>query len=80
MAIRNQEASYSTMSDHGDNLEDSSPTASRGVAEGASNSVATGQWDTAQACAALDALKQWHEKVAQQFRKYKVDGEAEEHG
>ena len=47
----------------------------RGVAEGASNSVAMEQWDTAQACAALDALKQWHEKVAQQFRKYKVDGE-----
>ena len=66
------------MSGHGDNLEDSSPTgvtAFCGVAEGASNSVAMEQWDTAQACAALDALKQWHEEVAQQFRKYKVDEE-----
>ena len=65
------------MSGYCDNLEDS-PTgvaAFRGVAEGASNSVAMEQWDTAQACAALDALKQWHEKVAQLFRKYKVDGE-----
>ena len=42
------------------------------IADGASNSVAMNmnQWGTVQACAALDALKQWHEEVAQQFRKY----------
>jgi hypothetical protein len=45
------------------------------IADGASNSVAMNQWGTVQACAALDALKQWHEEVAQQFRKYKVDEE-----
>ena len=62
MSVRKSVAIPSLItSGHGDNLEDSSPTgvtAFCGVAEGASNSVAMEQWDTAQACAALDALKQ----------------------